>query len=48
MFEISIRDRTPRKQFFKYAIALIRFGLSKIWVKTPSFEDGFKLQWKKR
>jgi hypothetical protein len=23
-------------------------GLSKIWVKTPSFYDGFKLQWKKR
>jgi len=23
-------------------------SLSKIWVKTPSFEDGFKLQWKKR
>jgi mRNA interferase MazF len=22
--------------------------LSKIWVKTPSFEDGFKLKWKKR
>jgi hypothetical protein len=24
------------------------FELSKIWVKTPSFYDGFKLQWKKR
>ena len=23
-------------------------SLSKIWVKTPSFYDGFKLQWKKR
>ena len=22
--------------------------LSKIWVKTPSFYDGFKLKWKKR
>jgi hypothetical protein len=22
--------------------------LSKIWVKTPSFYDGFKLEWKKR
>ena len=25
-----------------------RLGLSKIWVKTPSFYDGFKLKWKKR
>jgi len=25
-----------------------KYWLSKIWVKTPSFEDGFKLKWKKR
>ncbi|WP_287677325.1 MULTISPECIES: hypothetical protein [unclassified Microcystis] len=26
----------------------LQLMLSKIWVKTPSFEDGFKLKWKKR
>jgi hypothetical protein len=34
-----------------YAIAnegQVKPPLSKIWVKTPSFYDGFKLQWKKR
>jgi hypothetical protein len=32
----------------KEAIEQLQLLLSKIWVKTPSFYDGFKLQWKKR
>jgi hypothetical protein len=45
-----IRQEFPLSQTTARTFRIDRdnFGLSKIWVKTPSFYDGFKLQWKKR
>jgi predicted transposase YdaD len=45
------RQQAANYQFTSQEVKQLSFrldGLSKIWVKTPSFYDGFKLQWKKR